>query len=245
MIAICLTLLASGVFLAFDARSAAATLFLAAVVMFSVARGFRPKFTHLATFAILSAGIGYGVYSCYVYLVINADFGGLQAQQVAAANNPYNPFELLTLGRSDVAVGLAASFERPFLGYGSWAEDQTGEYKAMQSAITERFGYSGDGRNYIPAHSVLFGAWLWAGILGLVGMALVGLTMMRLFIRSLGVGSPFVPALCIYFLDAVWAFFFSPLAHIRNSFPFVIALLLLGAALNNRQKVFGKTGHYT
>src|SRR5206468_4091362 len=73
-------------------------------------------------------------------------------------------------GRPEIQVSLEAVKDSPILGYGSWAQDrkfvemlfdievEQGVYEVSDLAEFEN--------NFIPTHSHLMGAWVWAGILG-------------------------------------------------------------------------------
>ena len=78
----------------------------------------------------------------------------------------------------------------------------------------------------IPKHSVVLGSWMWGGIIGFIGILLIGLTMLRMFFITFRVNFFLSPIISIYFVESIWHFLFSPIGHIRTSYPFVIALLL-------------------
>ena len=80
----------------------------------------------------------------------------------------------------------------------------------------------------IPKHSVVFGSWLWGGLFGLLGALIIGWTMLSMFIKTFRVNFFLNPIITIYFVESVWHYFFSPIGHIRITFPFTIAILLTG-----------------
>ena len=155
-----LLLFISGItFLIFDARSSGVVLILASVLLFAQLRNLRPKLSYI----VIVLTIFYGGYVYYVNQVLNYGFGGKNSQQLTRAENPYNPLELLLIGRSELRVTTKAILDRPMIGYGSWAKDETGEYTLLYAALAENtlhvdnIEYSG---GMIPAHSMLLTAWL-------------------------------------------------------------------------------------
>lgn len=217
-------------FFVFDARSMGVIFVLASGLLAAQILNVRPKPSHIVAVAVAGAVLAYAGYVHYVDLVLNYGFGGSNAQQLAMSENPYNPVELLLIGRAELRVTATAIADKPLLGYGSWAKDETGRYTVLLLVLLgleERLlDYSYHG-GLIPAHSVLLTSWLWAGVFGLIGILIVYGTMLRLFLASFWGRSPFAPVLCIYFTDITWAFLFSPFGSIRTSFPFIIALLIM------------------
>lgn len=216
------------VFIMFDARSSGGGLVVAALLLMAQIYGLRPRVPEVLVATILMGSVAYGGYVLYVEEVLYHGLGGSNAKQLERLENPYNPLELLLFGRASVVVAGAAIEERPFFGFGSWARDETGKYGFLYGALRAEPAYDHP-LGIIPAHSMLLAAWVWAGVFGFVGMAWVGITMLRLFLLSFWAPSSLAPALNVSFVAAVWSFFFSPVGHIRTSFPVVIALLIAAA----------------
>ncbi len=234
------------IFFAFDARSMGAVLVLASGLLAVQIIGFRPKFVQIFIIAVIGTGAAYAGYVYYVDAVLNHGFGGTNAQQLARLDNPYNPFELLLVGRPELRVTAAAVSDNPIVGHGSWAKDKTGEYwwLLLTSTGTEYRDLSFDyEKGMIPAHSVILTAWLWAGIGGLLGILIVYWTVLRIFLNTFWINSKLAPVLCLYFLDISWAFCFSPFGHIRTSFPFVIAIFITAALQLGQKKSTEKKLH--
>lgn len=223
-----LILLSGAIFMMFDARSAGAGLIIAAFLLLAQAYNTRPKLTPIILSSILIGSASYASYVYYVDQVLYEGLGGSNAQQILKVDNPYNPFELLLEGRTSLAVAAKAIEERPLLGFGSWAKDETGEYSLLMAALKDAGNFEHH-LGIIPVHSVMLAAWVWAGFIGFIGMGLVAITMFRLFLISYWVKLPITPALNIYFVSFVWALFFSPIGSIRTTFPFIIALLITSA----------------
>ena len=223
-------------FMKFDARSSGAGLIIAALILFmqTIKLNLQPKKIFYAL--ILTCFLSYGFYFYYINLVLFHGFGGSNAQQLLLLENPYNPINLILKGRSEITVTIEAIKEKPLLGFGSWAKDKTGEYMRMLFVLFPQGAPNPSA--IIPKHSVLLGSWLWGGLSGLLGALIIGWTMLSMFIKTFRVKFFLNPIITIYFVESFWHYFFSPIGHIRITFPFIIAILLTGIHIrdNNAKK---------
>lgn len=142
-------------------------------------------------------------------------------------------YGILIGGRSELLVSLQAIAEKPLLGYGSWAKDETGEYTSLLSYLKYKLGYSDIQEQeseytevqLIPAHSIIFGAFLWAGIFGAIFWIFLLNWLIRVFIY-------FHHQLPLYFyftgVGLFWGIFFSPFgASSRWSIALFVAVLYI------------------
>ena len=222
------------IFLAYDARSSGMTLIIAALILAVQATNFNTRSVKLIVAGIISGLILYGSYVYYVNQVLYHGAGGSNAQQLNLLENPYNPITLLLVGRAEVLVIIEVIKDKPLLGFGSWGKDKTGEYWEMLNILKSSKNLNPLG--VIPKHSVLLASWMWGGIIGFIGILIVGLTMLRMFLITFKVNFFLSPIISIYFTESIWHFLFSPIGHIRTSFPFVIALLLTAVYIVNNIK---------
>jgi len=213
------------IFLAYDARSSGAALIISALILFIQAANFNIRPVKLIFSGIISGLILYGSYVYYVNQVLYHGAGGPNAQQLNLLDNPYNPVALLLVGRVETLVVMEAIKDKPLLGFGSWGKDKTGEYWEMLNFLKSTKNLENP-LGVIPKHSVVLGSWMWGGIIGFIGILLIGLTMLRMFFITFRVNFFLSPIISIYFVESIWHFLFSPIGHIRTSYPFVIALLL-------------------
>jgi hypothetical protein len=188
------------------------------------------KFTpaRVFTFSLASIIILYASYVFYVDQVLNHNFGGNNARiQLSMASNPYNPFELIYYGRVDFIVLIQAVIDKPLIGHGSWGADVGGRYARIAASITGSNNYFGP--EYISAHSVLLGTWVWAGIVGFITTLFMFYKLFKYFfyIYRSEIKNYLLPILVILFIDMVWAFFFSPIGTLRTSFPIFAALIIV------------------
>lgn len=189
-----------------------------------------------------------GLYSIYVYQVLS---GGIEndrsKMQLSLVENPYNPFNLLMTGRAESFVALIAIADKPIIGHGSWAPDPNGKYNYLLYALHDekdkfRTKFKNTSNRFIPSHSVLFGAWMTAGIGGALGMGYILLLFWKRSLALLRTSStivaPFSPIILFYFLNGTWNFFFSPLGHIRQTIPLMVGFIIILYAIQNKIKLY-------
>jgi hypothetical protein len=139
--------------------------------------------------------------------------------------NPYNPITFLAAARTDVVVALAAIQEVPIVGRGSWAGDESGRFSEMFSDLQESSAVTYWG--FIRSHSIIFTAWLWGGVLSLLGAILMGWLASTTFLKALKINSSASVIAVVLGVDLFWNYFFSPFGHIRTSVPFALGLLIV------------------
>ncbi|QVL48717.1 MAG: hypothetical protein KFB96_24695 [Thiocapsa sp.] len=125
-------------------------------------------------------------------------------------------FGIILGGRSDLLGAFYAISDSPIIGYGSWAKGH--EYRDRLMMLTE-LGYAQDisylqyvidSDDLIPAHSHIFQAWVWGGILGLpfwlYALLLIGKSGIQSFQHTHALAVPVV----FLAITGVWHIFFSP-----------------------------------
>lgn len=166
-------------------------------------------------------------YIFYVDSVLSGQLSGNNSQQLKRVENPYNPVNLLMLGRSEVFVAMSAIEDNPIWGYGSWAEDKTGKYARMQSVLQD-LDHVDDSNDLIKSHSIIFTAWLWAGLGGFFCLFAIYVLITKRFIRIFSLGSsPFLVILLPLSLEMIWHCIFSPFGHLRETVPLIFALIIV------------------
>lgn len=84
---------------------------------------------HFKTYVIVAVIVLYGAYAgIYVPNVLNGNINSGNSEQLLHADNPYNPINLLMVGRSDSVVPFLAFLDKPLFGWGTAAMD-TPDYK--------------------------------------------------------------------------------------------------------------------
>lgn len=169
----------------------------------------------------------YLAYVAYVDYTLASGGSGNAYDQLVRADNPYNPLSLLAEGRAEFRVALYALQDSWLIGRGSWAQDTTGEFAIYQADLVgARQVYYNP---IIASHSVVLTAWLWGGITALAGMVLIMTAVLRQGVVALASGPPWRTLVAYYLAFFSWHVMFSPVGHLRTSFPLVIALCFVVA----------------
>jgi O-antigen ligase len=183
----------------------------------------------------LLVGITFQIlFMIYVNAVLSGAFGGRHADtQLKETGNPYNPFSLISQGRGEFFVAIEAIKDAPILGHGSWAIDKDNHYRMMMFKDMDAGKFRENTQNntgVIPSHSVLLGAWLYAGIAGFLAMLYIFVLVLKrafsLIKDSRAMETPYYPLIVLYTVQLIWTFPFSPLPQIRNIIPTFIAFII-------------------
>ena len=179
-------------------------------------------------FFLLLMFILYIVYFLYVGYVLTGKIDGANStSQLTRALNPYNPFELFLFGRSETFTLIYAGLEKPFFGHGSWAPDVDGKYAMIAATLSNRDTIWDTGS--IPAHSILFGYFAYAGSFALFILLVLFLRLLKIFYGLLN-SSVFMtnfPIIVVLSVEMIWDFIFSPIGHLRTTFPLSVSLLIV------------------
>lgn len=217
-----------------DARSVGLFFLATSGVLVLLRRGRRISPAAFAIGGVLLSGMLYALFLAYVDYTLRENATSQTGRQLVRVENPYNPLELLRVGRSEWTVMPDAISERPVMGWGSWAEDANYRFSTLRlersrdlNQGVEQFG----GITYIPAHSVVGATWMWSGLLGLAAMIWLAVVLVRLGFAATAERT--ILLFLTLFLSAhmVWAFIFSPPQSVRTQFPVAMAMLIyLGSA---------------
>jgi len=234
----------------FDSRSNGIIFLLMTIVMYNKAIIKRIKFRNNLHFILIGLFIFQCFYMVYVNQVLAGNVGGEHSkQQLSMTSNPYNPFYLLLIGRSEVYVALIAISDKPLFGHGSWAPDPTGKYKYLIYKLQDnedRFeeAYKSSTQQFsIPSHSVIFGIWMTSGIIGFLAMIYIVFIFFKrgMYLLKLAAiqKSPNFPILLFYILSSFWIFLFSPLPHLKQTLPvmFAFVFVLYSTSTSKRNSV--------
>jgi hypothetical protein len=234
--AACVYFSAGAAFIYLDARSVGLNFILSSIIV--GVTFFRPRiaFREVALVGALTAPALLMAYQSYAFYTLHFNLSSQSGAQLRRAVNPYNPLEIFLQGRSEWTVASMAISDKPILGHGSLALDVENKYSYYRAIFTNDFaGLHVLGAlervRSIPAHSVLVAGWIWGGLLGFFGAALLGLIALKAGGATLAIRNPFIPVSAAFFFTILWELLFSPLIAIRISFPvtfgFLIAMSLL------------------
>lgn len=161
---------------------------------------------------------------------------GLISEEARAKNETEKKGGSLLGGRPEIQVSLQAVKDSPIVGYGSWPQDP--KYLEMliniqaEQGVVESDDMSAFETDYIPTHSHLMGAWVWAGILGAAFWFYILWLTVRATIRVALIRPPLAPIYAALVTGMFWQVMFSPFglnARVYDAIAIVIMIDLLDA----------------
>lgn len=175
--------------------------------------------------------LSYGLYAIvYVPRVLSGEISSGNSEQILRSENPYNPIEILKMGRADAVVPLMAFLDKPLEGWGYKAEDPDHKYATIlfyMGGSEERY-YDNliDRYAKIPGHSVFFYYCCCYGIGAFVLLFFLYGKVAKRTILSIQYPDKQKLYRLICFMMISWHFFFSPMPHFK-SLPGFFAFLLV------------------
>jgi hypothetical protein len=223
--------------MAYDYRSNGMLMILTGTILTMNKFIIRFRRSNILLFSIFILSVFQFLYVFYVNEVISGEIGGKHSkEQLANLENPYNPINLLLSGRTEVYGATMAIKDKPFIGFGSWAEDKKGKYTKIILKLKGQLDkssttYNKQGRLIIPSHSVLFGAWVSAGLGAFICIFFIFFIFIKrgfyLLKSPYLYNNPILPIIIFFLLNGFWTFLFSPLPHIRQTLPIFVGLVVV------------------
>jgi hypothetical protein len=240
-LAILFLLITGTVIIALDARSTGLSLILATIV-FGILQARRALDLKLSTALFLVCLIAYTFYVLYVFTVLWSHSDTPSFQQLNTLGNPYNPFALIGVGRTEFLVGFNAALDNPVLGFGPGAIDESGFYGTELIRLSGRpLDEESSSWDIVPAHSVILSLWHYGGLLSLLGGIGLIIFTCRFGVvaaeRNDGTGL----LVCWALVMIVWDGLFSPIGHLRISFPLYVGIVLASHTQTLRLALYSTT----
>jgi hypothetical protein len=185
--------------------------------------------------AIFVVLIGYGAYAVYVNKVLEGEITSGNSQQLTRMNNPYNPFGLLIMGRTEVFVCMEAFMDKFWTGHGAWAKDITGKYNLMIFQFRNS-KIANMEKDIIPAHSVLVGAGMQNGVFAFMFMFMILYFFLKRGFMAISKNDPYVVIIVSFMVSILWHGLFSPTSGFRLLFPTYFVMLLTSYLVNKKDK---------
>ena len=175
--------------------------------------------------------------------------GSLGVSQQQKARQQFESGPLLLFARSELLYEINAIKENPFIGKGSNPDlsntilFQVAESEGrigLQTKKTAAFqGYTNDGK--IPQHSMLFGSWVEAGLMGLLFWTIILVFILQNLSHVLRSKSEFANLTFYLLVATVWGIFFSPLgAGSRMLVALTISTLVRIVIIENKELELNK-----
>lgn len=169
----------------------------------------------------------YGMYVFYASNVMNGNISAGNNYQLKDSKNPFNPLEIIKYSRTDAWIAVAEFTDKPLWGFGSWTDDPGLKYHLMMAKLTDRKinidAYNGG--VVLPAHSVIFGKAAYNGIF----VAIITFFIIFFFVKRgfllLNSNSIYMFIIMYFLYSLIWHSLFSPVGHLRDSFPLFFAFI--------------------
>lgn len=196
---------------------------------------------HLRRNALACAVLLYGAYATlYVPNVLNGTIQSGNSKQLLQAENPYNPFNLLLIGRADAIVPFMAFLDRPIFGWGTEAMD-TPNYKYNRMAFefsnkdddnADPLGLLNITRGRIPGHSTWGVYACYYGIFGFTAFLLMMIRLWKLAVGAIRLKSKDTFLIIYFTLSYTWVILFSANGIKINSTTLAMILALIVITYN-------------
>lgn len=209
------------------ARSGGGIFFISGIFNYIFTHKRKLHLKNLKALSIICGILLYGSYCGYVQAVKNGDIRSGNTEQLLKTNNPYNPINLLMMGRSEVFVGYVAFTDKPLTGWGAWAKDPHNKYHILKAKISNSiYNEANILSDEIPSHSVLIGSAMMNGIFAFILMCCIFAFTIKKAIFILKYEDPYITTVIILIIDFIWTMLFSPQSAFRYIVPIEIAFIL-------------------
>ncbi|MBP3727099.1 MAG: hypothetical protein J6I60_07805 [Bacteroidaceae bacterium] len=233
-----LVIVAGIAFVIMGARSFGVICIISGVITFLIKRRKGLRIPHFKTYIIVALLLLYGGYRVYVDQVLEGKIDSGNSSQLMKVEDPYNPVNLLMMGRTEVWVGYMAMTEQPITGWGAWTIDPDNRFRYMEMDLRDEDFRELNDEQVIPSHSVIIGYGMQNGIFAMLLVITLAVWIMRKGILLLRYGEE--ETLIVTFLLAyfAWNVLFSPISHFRLDLPIVMSFILASWELK-----FGSMGN--
>jgi O-antigen ligase len=219
-------LVLGGLSIYLNARSLGAIIILTAIILWLRNRNLgKSILTRVSPQSILAGGLIlgltiWGLISIYSFAAQKGYLG--EEARLKYAWQDSGRFGLLLGGRSEILASAIAIRDAPLIGHGSWAKDPA--YRVLLYRLIdlgyertqEEMGRYINQTDLIPAHSHIFQAWVWAGMLGAIFWIMILGFIIKVFIQSNRFPNNLYIFVIFFSIGAIWDIFFSPFGSIMR-----------------------------
>ena len=190
------------------------------------------KSKSLKSYFFIGLALFYGLYVCiYVPNVLNGNITGGNSGQLQKLENPYNPLNLLMVGRKDAIIPFIAFRDRPITGWGYYTPDPKRHYLnrmlKMSSENEKKRLVSGmQLSNSIPGHGIWGYYSCSYGIIAFCVFCLLIKKVWELTYKSLYSKDKYLLYRIFVLFSVSWNLLFSPMSHFKT-LPMNMAILLV------------------
>ena len=183
-------------------------------------------------YVTISVVVLYAVYAfVYVPNVLNGKIEGGNTLQLKRTENPYNPINLLMIGRTDAIIPFVAFADKPITGWGYMTEDPNKKYHAMLMRMANRSErnriMSFREEKYIPGHSVIGYYACSYGIVAFIALILLLFKTWKYVILSIVNCDKYLLYRLYGVISITWHFLFSPMSHFKWLETSIMSIVLV------------------
>lgn len=233
-----LTMMSSPIHLLLNARSLFLTTFLAS---FSTLFKFKTRSKRkqkiiifiIMSFIFIGEPIATGIYG----KLTESGIFGAEAQKKYLQQTAGGKINILLAGRSESLVSLVAIADSPLFGHGSWAESKYYYFLYLKSienlGKNVNWDYAKHKNKYlIPSHSMLFGTWVYHGVIGAVFWIYILFLSLKVLSKNIfgEISISVIEMMILYAL--IWDIFFSPFGEARRCIE-AVYIVVICVILNN------------
>lgn len=212
------------------ARSSGLIPFITGILQIIIQNRHKINLKAIKRYIILTAIILYIFYSTiYVPNVLNGTITGGNSQQLQKIENPYNPLNLIMLGRSTSIIPFIAFMDNPITGWGYSSKDPDYKYHKMTGLLISNNSNENNTSDItnpkIPGHSVLGYYACSYGVIVFLALLYIVYSSLKYLYHSIPYKSHYLPY-CIYLsLTTSWDLLFSPISHFKW-LPISLAIII-------------------
>lgn len=166
----------------------------------------------------------------YVPNVLNGKIEGGNTLQLKRTDNPYNPLNLLLVGRTDAIIPFIAFTDKPLTGWGYMTKDPDRKYHHMLSKLANKEernkSRSFRDKQYIPGHSVIGYYACSYGVIVLIALSLILFKSWKYVVLSIVIRDKYMLYRLYGIMSVSWNFLFSPMAHFKSLQTSMLAIIV-------------------
>lgn len=162
--------------------------------------------------------------------------------QMATIDYSRNGLMLIMASRHDFFVSLVAFMDKPLLGHGAWAKDETLKYALLSAELADENeskiinNVEHQGYPLVPIHSILVGMGTRNGILAFLLFFSIFIFVYKRAFRLL-LSKPYaLPYVCYLIITSIQAVLFSPPAILKGNIALMWAILFALYYINFKTK---------
>jgi len=234
-------------FLLLGARSWGGIAFISGVTAIIITAFKKVKFKYIIAMLIAASIFAYNSYTVYVDRVLAGKISGGNSGQILRTDDPYNPINLLKVGRTETFIGTVAFFDAPLWGHGAWKKDSDYGFKYTKM---KSYYQNLDERMYVedvdlvPCHSILVGFGCYNGIFAFIFGGLIIASFFFMGIYNIFITRRYIIISTYFLIIFSWHSLFSPQSNFRLTLPLYMAFFYVMFVYKSQEFAQAKVKKY-